>query len=103
VLARIGGRAVVRGRVENHAVEGVNGGVHLVRALSVSRGGKNGKGEAQDCKAFHRGSPNLTGACIQEFSSEACAAACAAELRKTQAFYENAGFATSLVLFRGVD
>ena len=97
--ARIGGRAVVRGRVENHAVEGVNGGVHLVRALSVSRGGKNGKGEAQDCKAFHRGSPNLTGACIQEFSSEVCAAG----LGKTQAFYENPGFVTSLVLFRGVD
>jgi hypothetical protein len=98
VLARIG-RVIVRRRVENHAIERIDGGVHLVRALSVSRGGKNGKGEAQDYEAFHRGSPNLTDACIQEFLQRPALPDCG----KRGLCYENAGFVTSLVLFRGVD
>src|SRR5258708_7452974 len=44
-------------RVEDIAVERINGGVGLLLGLSLNRRSKCGKGKAQDCKTLHRSSP----------------------------------------------
>jgi hypothetical protein len=92
VRLRIGGRVIVRRRVENHAVERINRGIELLVALGLNRRSKYSKGKAQDCKTLHRGSPNLM--CVRS-------AGVLASLG-TAGIGAEGGVGTTLVLFRGV-